>query len=406
MGVPAAKPRVALVHDWLTGMRGGEKVLRRLLRLFPDAELFTLIHIPGSCTADIEAARPHTSWLNELPGVGRAYRHLLGLMPLAVERMSVDAFDLVVSSSHCVAKGIGGRRAAQVHVCYCHTPMRYAWNAAADYARRMGGAGMALRAAGPLLRAWDRRTAAKVDRFLANSACVAGRVARAYGRDATVVHPPVGVGFYTPGSVAREDFYLMVTALAPYKRVRMAMDAFARLDRRLVIIGTGPRLRRLRRAAPTNVELLGWRDAETVRDHYRRCRAVVFPQQEDFGIVPVEAMACGAPVIAFADGGALETIRDAGSPDEPEPTGLLFAPQTAEALAAAVERFDALVERFDPAVLRRHAERFAPERFDAAFRAAVAPLLDERGWAAPWDAHPRHAGAPSRLTGPGRSRPD
>ncbi|MBS3733595.1 MAG: glycosyltransferase [Phycisphaerae bacterium] len=378
-------PRVALVHDWLTGTRGGEKVLQRLLGLLPGAELFTLVHVPGSCTADIERRPIHTSWLSDLPGVRRGYRHLLGLMLPAAERMSVEQFDLIVSSSHCAAKGIGGRRDGQVHVCYCHTPMRYAWEAADDYARQLGPAGLALRAAGPFLRAWDRRTAGRVDRFVANSACVAGRIARAYGREAAVVHPPVDVGFYTPADVPREAFYLMVTALAPYKRVAMAMEAFAQLSRPLKVIGTGPPLGVLRRAAPRNVELLGWCDADTVRDHYRRCRAVIFPQREDFGIVPVEAMACGAPVIAYGEGGALETVRDAGAPHEREPTGLWFHPQTPEALAAAVERFDGMVDRIDPIALRRQAERFSPARFDEGFRAVVAPLLDERGWVLPWE---------------------
>ncbi len=376
-------PRAALVHDWLTGMRGGEKVLAALGHLLPEADLLTLVHARGSCHADIERRPIRTSWLDDLPGVARYYRYLLPAMPLAAEALDASRYDLIVSCSHCVAKGVGGRRAGQVHVCYCLTPMRYAWDVAATYRRRLGLTGQCLAALGPMLRAWDRRTAGHVDLFLAVSSHVAGRIRRAYGRSSVVLYPPVDVDFFTPADVPREDFYLLVSALAPYKRADLAVAAFARLGRPLTVIGTGQELARLRRRTPANVRLLGWCDDRTIRDHYRRCRAVVFPPLEDFGLVPLEAMACGAPVIALADGGALETVLDAGAAGVDRPTGVLFSPQTPEALAAAVERFERIEGVFKATDLRAWAEAFSPERFAEGFRRAVGPLLHERGWRLP-----------------------
>jgi len=376
--------RVALVHDWLTGMRGGEKVLACICALLPKAELFTLIHRPGSCGPPIEDRAIRTSWLDDLPAVSRYYRQLLPLMPLAIERMDVSNCDLIVSTSHCVAKGIGGRRAGQVHVCYCFTPMRYVWDTAGHYHRRQGIRRLALRALEPYLRAWDRRSAAGVDLFLADSACVAGRIRRAYGRSAVVLYPPVDVDFFTPADVPREDFYLIVSALTPYKRADQAIEAFARLARPLKIIGTGQEIQKLRRMAPPNVRILGWCDDETVRDHYRRCRALVFPQLEDFGIVPLEAMACGAPVIAYGAGGALETVLDGGNPAVTEPTGLLYRPQSSQALAEAVEQFERIEGRFNPQRLRNWTEQFSKERFIEGFKQAVEPLLLRAGFRPPW----------------------
>ncbi|MCK4601708.1 MAG: glycosyltransferase, partial [Phycisphaerae bacterium] len=346
----ATKPlRVALVHDWLTGMRGGEKVLAHLCRLMPQADIFTLFHLRGACPTITRGRTVRTSLLNDLPGAARYYRHLLPLMPLAVERMDVSGYDLVISSSHCVAKGIGGQRKRQLHICYCHTPMRYAWDTGEDYQHRLGWTGLALRAVRPYLRAWDRRAASRVDLFLANSACVAERIRRVYDRTSIVLYPPIDVDFFTPARTPREDFYLVVSALAPYKRIHQAIEAFARLKRPLKIIGSGQELRKLRRIAPRNVELLGWCSDEIVRDYYRRCRALIFPTLEDFGMVPLEAMACGTPVIAYGDGGALETVLDANNPAVEKPTGLLYRPQTPQALASAVEQFDTVADRLQPA---------------------------------------------------------
>ncbi len=378
-------PRIALVHDWLTGMRGGEKVLAEICRLLGDADLFTLIYSPGACGSVIEQRRIRTSWLSSLPGVRRYYRHLLPLMPGAIARLDVSQYDLVISTSHCVAKGIGGQHDGQVHVCYCFTPMRYIWAVGEDYHRRLGLSSLALRAVTPRLREWDRRSAGNVDLFLADSACVARRIAAAYGCDAEVLYPSVDVDFYSPAVVPREDFYLMVSALAPYKKVDQAIVAFSQLGKRLKIIGSGPEMKKLRAAAPANVELLGWQDDTVLRDHYRRCRALIFPQVEDFGIVPLEAQACGAPVIAYGEGGALETVLDAADPAVTAPTGLLYRPQTPPALAAAVRQFEELpAGTLKTDAMVEWVQNFSPQRFREGFIAAVTPLLEERGWTPPW----------------------
>ena len=375
------------MHDWLLTLRGGEKVLAELCSLMPDADILTLFHRPGAVGPPIEGRPIRASFLNRLPGVHRYYRHLLPLFPLAARTLDARAYDLVVSVSHCAAKAVGGRRKGQLHVCLCLTPMRYVWAVEKDYRRSLGLAGLALRALKPILAAWDRRTAARVDEFVAISHCIAERIRHAYDRPSVVLYPPADVDFYTPGNDAREDFYLLVSALTPYKRVDQAVEAFARLDRPLKIIGEGPESARLARNAPPNVQWLGWQTAEVIRDHYRRCRALIFPQLEDFGIVPVEAMACGAPVIAFGKGGATETVLDAANPAVADPTGLLYSPQTADALAAAVERFEspAMQSRFHADAIRRWAEQFSPQRFADGFKRILTPLLEKHSWPPPWE---------------------
>ncbi len=358
--------RVAIVHDWLTGMRGGEKCLVEFLDVLGEADLFTLVHLPGSCCEAIERRRIATSPLGGLPGVGRYYRHLLPAMPFAAERLDLGDYDLVLSSSHCVAKGFGGRRAEQLHVCYCYSPMRYVWDVGRDYSSRMGLSGAALAAMRPWLRAWDRRSAGRVDRFIAISETIRERIARCYGRDADVLYPPVDTEFYTPAETPREDWYLVVSAFAPYKCVDHALAACGKTGRRLKVIGSGQDLVRLRRQTPGNVELLGWRSDEEIREHYRRCRALLFPGLEDFGIVPLEAAACGAPVIAYGAGGAAETVID--MEDDRTPTGLHYRPQSVEGLIDALERFEGLLDRFDPAAARARAEEFSRERFAREFR--------------------------------------
>ncbi len=375
--------RVAIVHDWLTGMRGGEKVLSLLCGLMPDADLFTLIHLPGTCDSRIERMSIKTSFLNDLPGVGRYYRHLLPIMPFVIEQMDLSGYDLIVSCSHCVAKGIV-RSPAAAHVCYCFTPMRYVWAQRTAYQRSMGLSGLILRAMQGYLRAWDRRSAGHVDLFLANSHNVAERINRCYGRSSVVVHSPIDTSFLRPDSKPRKDYYLMVSALNPYKRIDHAVGAFAQLDRPLKIIGEGPLLDDLRRQAPPNVTLIGWQSDEVVREHYRRCRAVIHPGEEDFGLVPLEGMACGAPTIAYGGGGALETVLDVDSSDPSGPTGIHYAPQTVDALITAVERFETNEHKFDQGVLSAWAHRFNPESFLDQFRFHTGRLLAEKGLSEPW----------------------
>ncbi len=366
--------KLALVHDWLTGMRGGEKCLEVLCRAFPDAELFTLLHVPGRTSAAIERMRIHTSFLQRVPGAGRHYRYLLPLMPRAVESLRLPSdVDAVVSLSHAVAKGVRPPPGVP-HICYCFTPMRYAWHLRDEYFGRGSKerAGLERLIRGPLelardavldrIRRWDQRASDRVTHFVAISQTVARRIEECYGRSSTVIYPPVDTEFYTPADVAREDFYLCVSALSPYKRIDLAIDACRRLGRRLVIIGDGPERRRLARMAGPHAQLLGWQPDEVIRDHLRRCRALLFPGVEDFGIVPLEAAACGTPVIARQRDGATETVLPAS--DSSRGTGVFFGDSSAESLAAAIHWFESHDKHFDTSLARRQAERFATARFE------------------------------------------
>jgi glycosyltransferase involved in cell wall biosynthesis len=361
---PGGPERVVLVHDWLTGMRGGEKCLEPACRRWPGAPLFTLLHRPGTISEPIERLRPRTTLLNRLPGVGRYYRYLLPAMPLAA-RWPIPDCDAVLSFSHCVAKAAAPPSGVP-HVCYCFTPMRYAWHQRASYFRR-GRLGRTKVAAAELLlarlRAWDRRTADRVTHFVAISETVRRRIGECYGRESVVVYPPVDTDFFTPAAVSREGYYLIVSALAPYKRFDLAVESCNRLGRKLVVVGTGQDAAKLKALAGPTVSFLGWQPGEALRDHFRRCRAVLFPAEEDFGIVPVEAQACGAPVIALGRGGVTETVRPLGT--AAEPTGVFFAEQTADAVADAIERFEQEVGEFDPRTARRNALPFCRDRYEA-----------------------------------------
>jgi glycosyltransferase involved in cell wall biosynthesis len=374
--------RIALVHDWLTGMRGGEKTLAAIGELFPRADLFTLIHTPGSCSAIVTGRRVITSGLNRLTGVQRYYRYLLPMMPMAIEQFDLRGYDLIVSSSHCVAKGII-KPAGALHLCYCHTPMRYVWDQQREYSARMSWpTRLAMAASQRYLKNWDRRSADRVDRFFANSHNVAQRISRCYGRESTVIRPPVDTTYFTPAPLPREDFYLVISALVPYKCIDHAVQAFSRMKRPLRVIGSGSMARSLRRTAASNIQFLGWQSDESVRDHYRRCRALIFPGEEDFGLTPLEAMACGTPVIAYGTGGALETVIDAASGGSLPPTGILYRPHTADALMAAASRFETEAGTFDPVDLRAWAESFGKERFQRAIAHAVETELAQRSLSA------------------------
>ncbi len=363
--------RVALVHDWLTGMRGGEKVLLSLARLFPEAPIFTLLHVRGSVAPELEGREIHTTFVQRLPDVERRYRHYLPLFPAAAATLDLSGFDLVVSSSHCVVKGVRTPKGA-VHVCYCHTPMRYVWDRYRDYfgpGRVTPIAGFLIRYAAAGLRAWDAASAARVHRFVANSAYVTGRIRRYYGRHAEVIPPPVDTEFFTPGGDGPGRFDLLVSALAPYKRVEMALEAYRGTGRPLRIVGTGPERERLEALAPPEATFLGWVDDATLRDLYRRCRAALMLGVEDFGIVPLEAMACGRPAIVFGEGGGLETVV-------PGETGLVFTEPTPRALRAAVDSLETV--RFNGVTLRAHAEAYSRRTFESRFRAFVDRALAER----------------------------
>jgi glycosyltransferase involved in cell wall biosynthesis len=369
--------RVALVHDWLTGLRGGERILHEHATLFPDADLYTLFHVPGSTTERIESLRIHPSALSRLPGVRRHYRKLLPLYPWAIERFRLEGYDLVLSSSHAVAKGIWAPQGA-VHLCCCFTPMRYIWDQADAYL----GRGLRRAFATPLvrrLRAWDLRSSGldRVGRFVAISATVARRIRDHYGRSSELIHPPVDVERFRVRPEAVEDWYLLVGGFVPYKREEVALEAFRHLDARLLVAGDGPRRAALQARAPANVRFLGRVSEAELADLFSRCRALVYPQEEDFGIVPVEAQAAGRPVIAYASGGATETVLPLGQSGDRAPTGLWFSPQTPAALAEAVRRFEGAAFEFEPAAIRAHAERFAVPRYHRELRAAVAEAMSQ-----------------------------
>ena len=351
--------KVALVHDWLTGLRGGEKCLEVLCEAFPDATLHTLIHRAGSTSPAIERMRIAASPLQRVPGVFRHYRNLLPLMPLAARSWKPRGVDLVVSLSHCVAKGVRPPRGVP-HVCYCFTPMRYAWDGRAAYLESWNDRPARKAIAGILLdrlRRWDRASASRVTHFVSISETIRERVAHCYGRSSVVIPPPVATDYHTPDpTVPREDFDLCVSALVAYKKIDQAITACLATNRRLLVIGEGPERSRLERLADGSplIRFLGRQPDEVVRDHYRRCRCLLFPGDEDFGIVPVEALACGAPVIALGRGGASETI---------EGVGRLYSEPTPLALQNALIAWEESGRPHDAALARGCAESYATNVF-------------------------------------------
>jgi len=371
--------RVALVHDWLETWGGGEAVLAELLLAFPGADVHTLVDfLTTEDRARLGSARIVTSSLQHFPGARRWFRYAAVLRPELIERFDLAGYDVVISDSHAVAKGARSH-AGQVHVCYCHTPARFAWTMADTYVDS-ASAGAAWRR--PLVmralerfRRWDRAASERVDRFVANSRHIAAAIARCYGREAEVVYPPVDIERFEragnerePGSSGAD--YVTVSRLVPYKRVDVLVEAFRALpDRRLIVVGDGPERSRLQALAGPNISFAGrLGDADTAR-HVAAARAFVFAAEEDFGIAPVEAQAAGTPVIAYGRGGALESIR---GPDDDEPTGIFFDAQTPQAVAAAVGAFEAGAARISAAACRENARRFAPARF----RAEIARIVD------------------------------
>lgn len=370
--------RVALVHDWLLGMRGGEKVLAAIASLFPQAELFTLLVDCSAVSADLLQHKLHTSWLQQLPGVKRYYRKLLPWMPRAIEQFRFDEFDLVISSSHCVAKGVNVPSGVP-HICYCHTPMRYAWDLQEIYLERVPVflRRWARRELQKLQR-WDCETASKVTHFIANGRTVQERIQKAYGRESCIIHPPVDTQFYVPvESLKREDYYLVVSALAPNKRIDLAIAACQQLKRKLIIIGTGPEESRLRKLSTSETCFLGWGSNDQIRHHLQRCAALLFPGEEDFGIVPIEANACGCPVIAYGKGGATETVKPLGKSDRP--TGVWFMEATTESLIDAIRVFELEKESIEANHCRLNAEPFGTSHFITQFEAFCSRVMHARG---------------------------
>ncbi len=358
--------RVALAHDWLTGMRGGERVLELIADRYPGAPLYTMLHRPGSVSPAIERHPIHTSVLQAVPGIARRYRWCLPLMPAAARTLRPHDVDLLISTSHCVAKSVRPPAGA-THLCYCFTPMRYAWTFYEEYFGRNPAKKAVVAPLLSGLRRWDRGTADRVDRFIAISRHIRERIRAAYNRDADIIYPPVDTDRCTPlpGGGSR-DYDLIVSALVPYKRIDLAVQAYNTLGYPLKIIGVGTEYDMLRKIAAPNIQFLGWQSDEHVVQAYRHCRCLVFPGEEDFGIVPVEAQACGRPVVAYGRGGAMETVV-------PGETGILFAQQSRESLLHAVE--ECAGHPWDPALIRRHARQFSTPRFLHELGAAVRDLV-------------------------------
>jgi glycosyltransferase involved in cell wall biosynthesis len=374
--------KVALVHDWLTGMRGGEKCLEVFCELFPYAPIFTLLHVKGSVSQSIERHTIVSSYLNSLPLVKKRYRYFLPFFPSAIQSFDFKNFDLILSSSHCVAKGIRVPMGT-CHISYVHTPMRYIWDSYKQYfgektlfsLKEMGMAIFRKR-----LQRWDMQSNAQVYGFIANSYNVAGRIKRYYEREAIVVHPPVDWHAFDVSN-CDEGFYLMVTAFAPYKRVDLAIQVANKMNVPLKIIGKGQEEKHLKRQAGPTVKFLGWQPDESVRAYYRKCTALLFPGEEDFGIVPLEAMASGKPVIAYGKGGVLETVIPL-NPVVPidgvdSPTGIFFYEQTVKGLSEAIQLFEKRKSEFQSKAIRAHVKAFDREYFKERLRQMIMTYYEQ-----------------------------
>ena len=385
--------KVALVHDWLTGMRGGERCLEVFCEIFPAADIFTLLHVKGAVSTTIEKHRIQTSFIQTLPLSAQWYRHYLPLFPLAIKSFDFEGYDLVISSSHCVAKGIHVPKGT-CHIAYIFTPMRYIWDQFDVYFSSGGVTSLlrrfAMRMIRPWLQQWDRSSNREVDSFLTISKYVAGRIRSYWDQESRVVYAPVNWQAYAT-SYVNEGYYLMVTSLVPYKRVDLAIQASNTLGLPLKIIGQGPEMKRLVAMAGPSVELLGWQSDIVVSEHLAGCKALIFPGEEDFGIVPLEAMSCGKPVIALGKGGVLETvvplnpqndtIREQGAIDKglysENPTGVFFYEQNTDSLIEALLLFERQHQCFNPLLIRQHVAPFDRTHFKHRIQEIITQCLHE-----------------------------
>ncbi len=373
--------RVAIVHYWLLRRRGGEQVLETLADMFPNADLFALLVDNNALWEPLRSRHIQTSFLQRMPGIVRHYQKFLALCPLALESFNFDGYDLVISSESGPAKGIlTGNRTC--HICYCHTPMRYLWDKYFEYREHCRGTvrRRTYSLISHYMRLWDVASANRVDHFVANSQNVAARIQKTYRRSAQVIYPPVDVEQYELAQSEPENFYLVVSQLVAYKRVDLAVAACNRLGRKLVVIGAGDEFDNLKRAAGPTVTMLGWQESTVVRDYYQRCRALIFPGEEDFGMTPVEAQASGRPVIAFGYGGACETVDGSLADDyspQTDATGIFFQEPSADSLVAALLKFEKNEKRFSPARVRAHVKHFSTERFKAEMVEFIAEKVDD-----------------------------
>jgi glycosyltransferase involved in cell wall biosynthesis len=373
--------KVAVVHDWLVTYSGAERVLEGILNCVPEADLFAVIDfVPDRERGFLQGKRARTTFIQRLPFARTKYRSYLPLMPLAIEQLDLSAYDLVISSSYSVAKGVL-TGPDQIHISYVHSPMRYAWDLQHQYLKASGldrgPRSILARWTLHKLRVWDRHSANGVDHFLCNSRYIARRILKTYRREAKVLYPPVDTDFYTLRE-QKEDIYVTVSRLVPYKRIDVIAAAFAGLpNKKLVIIGDGPDRRKIELAAGANVTILGRQSRETLRDHLQRAKAFIFAAEEDFGISPLEAQACGTSVIAYGKGGVLETVRGL---DQEAPTGIFFREQTAEAIKAAVAQHELHQERLDPKICRANAERFGKAVFERNMLHTIQSLSKKGVW--------------------------
>lgn len=370
--------KIAIVHDWLTVYAGAERCLEQMLECFPHADLFALIDfVPAQDRAFLKGKVPKTSFLQRLPFAKTKYRAYLPIMPFAIEQFDLSAYDVVLTSSHAVAKGVL-TGPDQLHISYTYSPIRYAWDLQFQYLSEAGLTrglrSIMVRWLLHRIRIWDARTPAGVDHFVAISHFISRRIRKVYRRDADVIYPPVDLAHFGVGN-AKGDFYVTASRMVPYKKIPLIIEAFAAMpDKQLIVIGTGPEWEKCRAAAGPNVTLMGWQSPESLRDHLQRAKAFVFAAEEDFGIAPLEAQACGTPVIAFDKGGATETLRGL---NDPQPTATFFEAQTPAAICSAVERFEVNADRMTAESCRENAMRFSIERF----REELSTFVETR-WAA------------------------
>ena len=365
--------KVAFVHDWLVSLGGGEKVLQAMSEVFPSA-IYTLVSdLEKLKDSHFEGKKIKNSFIQKLPRAKKKYRSYLPLFPIAIEQFDLADYDLVVSSCHSIAKGVL-THADQYHICYCHTPMRYAWDLYQQYLResklKSGVKGILAKFFLHYLRIWDAHSSTRVNSYIANSEYVARRIQKLYDQEASVIYPPVDVDYFSLGE-KREEYYLTASRLVPYKKIDLIVEAFTHLsEKRLVVIGDGPEMERIKEKAGKNIEILGYQSDEVLKSYMQQAKAFVFAALEDFGIVPVEAQACGTPVIAFGKGGALETIIE-------NETGIFFSEQNVGSLLKAVQSFEAKVDEFDPKLIRLHAEKFNENRFQDEFKAFIEKKYQE-----------------------------
>jgi glycosyltransferase involved in cell wall biosynthesis len=381
--------KIAIVHDWLVTYAGAEKVLASMLKIWPDADLFSVIDfLSDEDRVHLGGKRATTTFIQRLPRARTRYQKYLPLMPMAIEQLDLSGYDLILSSSHAVAKGVlTGPN--QLHISYVHSPIRYAWDLQHQYLREANLlAGIKSKVARMILhymRMWDQRTAAGVDEFISNSQFIGRRIDKAYRRPSTVIYPPVDTtGFNL--QTEKQDFYLTAQRMVPYKKVPMMVEAFSAMpDKRLIVIGDGPEMDKCRAVCGPNVTLMGYQSFEVLREHMQNARGFVFAAEEDFGISPVEAQACGTPVIAFGRGGTLETVRGL---NEDNPTGVFYYQQTVAALTAAIETFESQASRFNPRACRENALQFAEKRFEREMRQFVENRWNEARLGDAFDCNP------------------